>query len=115
MGSEEYPDDETDGMIEELQLLPPDKERERDLEILKTHIDSLLLLTTRREGRELMRKVQVYPIVREVHLNTEDDDVRDVCDRFVQVLMRDEAEDNGSGFVQMGAEEDDEELQIVDV
>ena len=81
-------------MLPELQLLPPDKAREIDNEILATHLETLLLLTTTKEGRELMRKVQVYALVRGCHAKVEDEEVREVCDRLVQVLMRDEAEDD---------------------
>jgi hypothetical protein len=90
MGSEEYDDEDTEGMLDDLQLLSPDKERESDNEILKTHLETLLLLTTTRRGRDLLRAVKLYPIVRETHLHVDDDDVREICDRIVQVIMRDE-------------------------
>jgi uncharacterized protein DUF383/uncharacterized protein DUF384 len=116
MGSEEYPEDETDQMPEELQLLPPDKEREGDVEILKTHLDSLLLLSTTREGRDVMRKLQVYPIVRECHAAVEDESVREACDRFVQVLMRDEASNEDANAVDSAVvPSEDEDDKIIDV
>jgi hypothetical protein len=120
MGSEEYSDEDTEGMLDDLQLLPPDKEREKDLEILKTHIETLLLLTTTRTGRDTLRRIKLYPIIREVHLHTEDDAVRDVCDRIVQVIMRDEEDEKGGtkteGFVQAAEEaEEDEDDQIIDI
>lgn len=90
MGPEEYPDEDTEGMPDELQLLDPDKAREPEFDIVKIHLETLLLLTTTREGRDLLREVKVYPIVRELHLHVEDDEVREGCDRFVQVIMRDE-------------------------
>jgi hypothetical protein len=90
MGSEEYADEDTDGMLDEVQLLPPDKEREKHHDIMKTHLETLLLLTTTRGGRDVLRQVKVYPIVREVHLHVEDDEVRESVDRLVQVIMRDE-------------------------
>lgn len=89
-GPEEFSEEDMDGMPEDLQLLPPDKTREPDILTLMTHIESLLLLTTTRAGREQMRTSKVYPIIRETHLHVEDDDITDVCDRLVQVLMRDE-------------------------
>jgi hypothetical protein len=91
-GSEEYPDVESAKMLPDLQLLPPDKARESDAEILVTHLETLLLLTTTREGRDRLREVQVYPIVRETHARVEDEKVREACDRLVQILMRDEEE-----------------------
>ncbi|OKL63339.1 hypothetical protein UA08_02116 [Talaromyces atroroseus] len=95
MGSEEYPDDETSEMLPDLQLLPPDKKREPDNQIILAHLETLLLLTTTREGRDRMRQVQVYPIIRECHLHVENEEVREGCDRLVQVLMRgEEGEEN---------------------
>ncbi|KAF6820174.1 DNA-binding protein HGH1 [Colletotrichum sojae] len=94
-GNEEYDDDDMMGMLPDLQLLPPDKKRDSDPRIIQTHIETLLLLTTTRDARELMRRVKVYPIIRETHSRVNDDGVRDACDRLVQVLMRDEAPEGG--------------------
>lgn len=99
-------------MLPDLQLLPSDKARDSDPQIILTHLETLLLLTTTREGRDLMREVKVYPIIRETHLHVEDEEVREAADRLVQVLMRDE-EDEGKpeGFVQ-GDDEDDKIIEI---
>lgn len=105
-GNEEYPDDEMESMLPELQLLPPDKRRDPDNLIIQTHIETLTLLTTTREGRDLMRKVNVYPIIRETHLRVDDDGVREACERLVNVLMADEPKEDA---------EEDEENQIVEV
>lgn len=119
MGPEEYSDEDTEGMLEDLQLLPPDKEREPNVEILKTHLETLLLLTTSREGRDLMRRIQVYPVVRECHLHVEDEEVREACERVVQILKRDEegeGEDEAppaDGMLQL--EQEDEEDQIIEI
>ncbi|EXJ90417.1 hypothetical protein A1O1_03518 [Capronia coronata CBS 617.96] len=91
-GSEEYPEEESANMLPDLQLLPPDKARESDNDILTTHLETLLLLSTTRPGRDKLRAVQVYPLVRETHLHVDDEGVREACDRLVQVLMRDEEE-----------------------
>jgi len=90
MGNEEYDDEDSEAMLSELQLLPPDKRRETDHDIIQTHVETLMLLTTTRGGRDLLREVKVYPIIRETHLQVEDDRVREACERLVQVLMRDE-------------------------
>ncbi|TKA60881.1 hypothetical protein B0A49_10466 [Cryomyces minteri] len=116
MGAEEYSEEDTEGMLEDLQLLPPDKEREKEPEIQKTHLETLLLLTATREGRDQLREFKVYPIVRELHVHTDHDDVRDSCDRLVQVIMRDEeneGEDNGGKMVT--EIEDNEDDEIVDI
>lgn len=112
-GPEEYDDEEASGMLPDLQLLPPDKERDSDHEILVTHLETLLLLTTTRPGRDHMRKVQVYPIVRECHLHVEDENVREACDRLVQVLMRDEAEEGPGEPKAYEIEDEDEKITEV--
>jgi hypothetical protein len=89
-GPEELSDEDTADMLPDLQLLPPDKERESDHDVMITHLETLLLLTTTREGRDKMREVKVYPIIRECHLHVNDENVQEACDRLVQVLMRDE-------------------------
>ena len=107
-GNEELSDDDMEGMLPDLQLLPPDKKREPDLEILAAHLETLLLLTTSRGGRDLMRKVKVYPIIRECHLHVENEDVREACDRLVQVLLRDEAEEADEDKTREDTEEDED-------
>ncbi|KUJ07414.1 DNA-binding protein-like protein HGH1 [Mollisia scopiformis] len=89
-GNEEYEEDDMLNMLPDLQLLPPDKTRDSNPTIIQTHVETLMLLTTTREGRDIMRDIKVYPIIRETHLQVEDDDVREACERLVQVLMRDE-------------------------
>ncbi|OAP60544.1 hypothetical protein AYL99_05546 [Fonsecaea erecta] len=91
-GSEEFPEEESADMLPDLQLLPPDKARDSDNGILVTHLETLLLLTTTKEGRDKLRRVQVYPLIRETHMHVQDEGVREACDRLVQVLMRDEEE-----------------------
>lgn len=125
MGPEEYDDADTDGMLEDLQLLPPDKQREADHDIVKTHLETVLLLATERDGRDLMRRVKVYPIIRETHANVDNDDVQEACDRIVQILMRDE-EGEGEDDLPPGVanirsaqveelHEDDEDDKVVDI
>ncbi|KAH6671824.1 DNA-binding protein-like protein HGH1 [Halenospora varia] len=89
-GNEEYDEEEMLDMLPDLQLLPPDKQRDPDPTVIQTHVETLMLLTQTREGRDRMREIKVYPIIRETHLRVEHDELREVCERFVQVLMRDE-------------------------
>lgn len=110
MGPEDYSEEDMEGMLDDLQLLPPDKEREGDHEIVKTHLETLLLLTATREGRDRLRKVKVYPIIRECHLEVEDEGVREACDRLVQVIMRDEEPEQKITEI-----EEDEDEQLIEV
>ncbi|KAF4237329.1 hypothetical protein CNMCM6457_001234 [Aspergillus fumigatiaffinis] len=96
-GPEEFSEEESMAMLPDLQLLPPDKQRDSDNSIVVTHLETLLLLATTREGRDKMRAINVYPIIRECHLHVDDEGVREACDRLVQLLMRDEeGEENAS-------------------
>ncbi|KAI1497339.1 hypothetical protein F5X99DRAFT_397449 [Biscogniauxia marginata] len=118
-GNEEYDEEETMAMLPDLQLLPPDKQRDSDPHIIQTHIETLLLLSTTREARDRMREIKVYPIIRETHLRVNNGGVRDACERLVQVLMRDEAEPKEATRVEelgdVNGEDDDDDDQIVEV
>ncbi|KAL9620024.1 MAG: hypothetical protein Q9160_005402 [Pyrenula sp. 1 TL-2023] len=115
-GSEEFSEEESAAMPPDLQLLPPDKARDADKDILVTHLETLLLLTTTREGREVMREKKVYPIVRETHLHVEDDEVREACDRLVQMLLRDEEGEGAAAVSGERVEEvEDEDEKIVEI
>lgn len=115
-GKDEYKDDEMFELPEELQLLPPDKKRESVPQILNILIECLLLLCTTKSMREYLREKSIYPIIREVHKNVEDEDVRDTCDRLVQMLMRDEAPNNDDPKIEeLNDQEEDEDDEIVEV
>ncbi|KAJ5834260.1 hypothetical protein N7447_000286 [Penicillium robsamsonii] len=116
-GPEELSDEDTADMLPDLQLLPPDKQRDSDPTIITTHLETLLLLTTTRDGRDKMRAVKVYPLIRETHLHVEDENVTEACDRLVQVLMRDE-EGEGEGEpeqpkVEAPKNEDEEVVELI--
>lgn len=120
MGSEEYSDEDTEGMLDEVQLLPPDKTRDPQADIICTHLETLLLLTSTQACRQRLREVKVYPIVRELHAQVEDESVREGCDRLVQVLMRGEEGDpipepKFEETAQIKEIEGDEENQIIEI
>ena len=106
MGNESYEEGDMMAMLPDLQLLPPDKQRDSDHSIIQTHVETLILLTSTREGRELMRNIKVYPVIRETHLRVEDEGVQEACERLVQVLMRDEEPDVSRIEGEMGDEDD---------
>ncbi|ETS82628.1 hypothetical protein PFICI_04504 [Pestalotiopsis fici W106-1] len=123
IGNEEYDLDESMAMLPDLQLLPPDKARDSDPNIIQTHVETLMLLSSTREGRDRLREVKVYPIIRETHSRVSDDDVKDACERLVNVLMRDEeGEESGPRIeeiaqenVAIPIEDDDDDDEIVEV
>lgn len=89
-GLDNYSEKETESLPDELQLLDPEVKREQDNTIIVTHLETLLLWTTTRKGRDFLRDHGTYHVIRECHLAVEEDDVRTGCDRLVQILMRDE-------------------------
>ncbi|KAI0908100.1 hypothetical protein F4823DRAFT_625836 [Ustulina deusta] len=113
-GNEEYDLEDSMAMLPDLQLLPPDKQRDSDPNIIQTHVETLLLLSTTREARDRMREVKVYPIIRETHSRVHNDGVQDACEQLVQVLMRDEADQKPESRVEELEEEEDDD-QIVEV
>lgn len=116
MGSEEYDPEELAAMLPELKSLPPDKERETDPTIVQTHVETLMLFTTTRQGRDHMRDIKVYPLIRETHLRVKDEGVRIACERLVQVLMLDDEVEEASAprVVELDEDEDDDE-KVVEV
>jgi hypothetical protein len=60
------------------------------MSIMSTHLETLLLLSTTFPGREIMRKSGVYVVIRRLHEEVEDEDVKGLVERLVNVLMRDE-------------------------
>ncbi|KAI0154933.1 hypothetical protein GGR57DRAFT_100490 [Xylariaceae sp. FL1272] len=131
VGNEEYDLEETMAMLPDLQLLPPDKVRDSDPNIIQTHVETLLLLCTTREARERLREIKVYPLIRETHSRVNNEGVQDACERLVQMLARDEEDEKkdaprvqeidddeakGTEKVENGVEdEDDDDDQIVEV
>ena len=51
-----------------LQLLPPEKKRERNATLRLIHIEALLLLCTTRWGRDYLRNNGIYEVIRPLHL-----------------------------------------------
>lgn len=109
-GPEEIDEDYMFDLPEELQLLPSDKQRDPLKGLICIHLESLLLLCTTREIREYLRNKSVYAIVREVHKAYEDDTVVDLCDRLVQMLMRDEAVEGEDDVMEIEEESDDDNI-----
>ncbi|KAF9183151.1 hypothetical protein BGZ51_004217 [Haplosporangium sp. Z 767] len=89
-GPEEFDLDDMEGMPEDIQLLPPTKKRETDAHLRETLLESLILLTSTRQGRDYLREKKTYPVIQKMHLAEENEHVRDVAEQIVNMLMRDE-------------------------
>ncbi|CCF57828.1 hypothetical protein KAFR_0D01810 [Kazachstania africana CBS 2517] len=106
---------------DELQLLPEDKVRDPVTSIICTHLESILLLCTTHASREYLRGKSVYPLIRELHKNVEDEDIGDLCYRIVNMLMRGEPEIGPVEEMPVknaedgDVEEDDEDEEMIEV
>jgi hypothetical protein len=92
-GPEDYTDEEMEGMPAELQLLEPEKKRELDPQLRMMLVEILIALSSTRPVRQLMREIQVYHVVKKLHLQEKNEDVQELIETLVNQLMRDEAEE----------------------
>lgn len=89
-GPEELSDEDMEGMPDELQFLPEDKEREPDAKLRLMLLEILLQLCTTKHGREVCRDKKVYPIIRELHKAEKTSDLEKSIYDLVNILMNDE-------------------------
>ncbi|PJF17387.1 hypothetical protein PSACC_02854 [Paramicrosporidium saccamoebae] len=82
--------EERDKLPVELQLL--DKlEAESDIAVRSIVVECLIILGTTREGRDTIRAKEIYPILREWHILEENYDMKELIEKLVELLIRDEA------------------------
>ncbi|XP_035517508.1 protein HGH1 homolog [Morone saxatilis] len=115
-GPEELTEEENDGLPVDLQWLPEDKKREEDPDIRKMLLETLLLLTATKAGRQTLKDKNVYPIMREFHNWEKDVQVTAACEKLVQVLIGDEPEQGMENLLEVEIPEDvEEKLKEADV
>ncbi|XP_068451976.1 protein HGH1 homolog [Clinocottus analis] len=112
-GPEELTEEENDGLPVDLQYLPEDKRREEDPDIRKMLLETLLLLTATKSGRDSLAQKKVYPIMREFHKWEKDVHVSAACEKLVQVLIGDEPERGMENLMEVDIP-DDVELKLKD-
>ncbi|XP_019123811.1 protein HGH1 homolog [Larimichthys crocea] len=114
-GPEELTEEENDGLPVDLQYLPEDKKREEDPDIRKMLLETLLLLTATKAGRQTLKDKNVYPIMREFHNWEKDVHVTAACEKLVQVLIGDEPEEGMENLMELEIPEDvEEKLKVAD-
>ena len=122
-----------ESLPEECQYLTADEHSpETDPDITCLLLEALYLVIVRsgREGRDLVKAQGTYPVVRELHLRFENQEVREKCEKIANVLMVDEVEEasttrqgqipkvsevGGGGNVVGEVLEDDEENEITPI
>ncbi|KAM4583491.1 protein HGH1 homolog [Fundulus diaphanus] len=108
-GPEELTEEENNGLPVDLQYLPEDKKREGDPDIRKMLLETLLLLTATKAGRQTLRQKNVYPIMREFHRWEKDVHVAAACEKLIQVLIGDEPEQGMENLMEVEIPQDVEE------
>ncbi|XP_030585506.1 protein HGH1 homolog [Archocentrus centrarchus] len=108
-GPEELTEEENEGLPVDLQYLPEDKKREGDPDIRKMLLETLLLLTATKAGRQTLKEKNVYPIMREFHRWEKDVHVTAACEKLVQVLIGDEPEEGMENLMEVEIPKDVEE------
>jgi hypothetical protein len=97
-----FPDKEKEGMNPILWMAAADErtKHEPEVDILTMLLECIILLGQKRPSREILRKHKVYPIVRNLDLIQENEDVSNLILDIVNLLMRDEDEgpDNKKDF-----------------
>jgi len=93
-GSEKLDDKDQEGMDSKLHNINNlDKQREQIPECRKMILESMLMLTKTRSGRDFMRKKKVYPILREHDKTETDEKNKDLIQELVEILiLTDEAD-----------------------
>lgn len=114
-GPEELSEEENEGLPVDLQYLPEDKRREEDPDIRKMLLETLMLLTATKVGRQILKSKNVYPIMREFHKWEKDPHVISACEKLVQALIGDEPEVGMENLMEVEIPKDvEEKLQELD-
>lgn len=114
-GPEELSEEENEGLPVDLQYLPEDKRREKDPDIRNMLIETMLLLTSTKAGRQILKKKNVYPIMREFHKWEKEPEVIVSCEKLVQVLIGDEPETGMENLMEVNIPEDvEKKFQALD-
>lgn len=74
-------------------------------------LESLILLTTTRFGREYLRKRQVYRVIQRLHAQETDEELKEKCVTIVDMLIRDE---EGAEVSEIKPEEDEDEDMVIE-
>ncbi|MBN3303479.1 protein HGH1 homolog [Amia ocellicauda] len=105
-GPEELSEEENEGLPVDLQYLPEDKKREEDPDIRKMLIETMILLTATKTGRQTLKTKNVYPIMREYHQWEKEPHVAASCEKLIQVLIGDEPEPGMENLMELSIPED---------
>jgi hypothetical protein len=78
-------------------------------------LESVILLTTTRFGRDYLRKKQVYRVIQRLHAQETNEDIKEQCVTIVDMLIRDE---DGAEVTEVKPEqsaEDEDDMVIEEI
>ncbi|KAJ7991732.1 hypothetical protein DPEC_G00286930 [Dallia pectoralis] len=113
-GPEDLSDEENQGLPVDLQYLPEDKKREEDPDIRKMLIETLILLTATKVGRQILKNKNAYAIMREFHNWETEPHVLAACEKLIQALIGDEPESGMENLLEVEIP-DDVEVKLKDM
>lgn len=105
-GPEELSEEEMEGLPEDLQYLPEDKQREQDPDIRRMLLEAINLLVATKNGREVVREKNAYVILRELHRWEEEPQVGATCLKLIELLISDEPEAGMENLLEVQIPED---------
>ena len=105
-GPEELDEEDNSKLPIDLQYLGTDKTREKDSEIRKLLMESLLLLCSTRFGREVIRENNIYLILREYHKWEKIREVQKAIEDVVDIIIKEESEINAENLKSLDIPED---------
>ncbi|XP_041105092.1 protein HGH1 homolog [Polyodon spathula] len=115
-GPEELSEEENEGLPVDLQYLPESPNTQEGPDIRNMLLETMLLLTSTKAGRQILKKKNVYPIMREFHKWEKEPDVMVSCEKLVQVLIGDEPETGMENLMEVNIPEDvEKKFQALDV
>ena len=87
-----FDENDKEGMDPRLWVAADDNKKcyEPDVTVRKMLCESIVLMCQKKETRKTLRKMKVYPIVRNLDLEQDDEGVSEVILEIVQMMMRDE-------------------------
>lgn len=91
-GPEEFDAEDNEKLPEDLQYLPPTKEREQDADIRIMILEILMMLVSRKKNREFVKEKNAYVIIRELHSWEKDEKTLSIVEKLVHFLISDEPE-----------------------
>lgn len=104
------------GLAEEVIAEGKNKKREKNIDVLKNILESLLLLSGSLTGRNELRRGKAYPIIRNFHSaskNNIDPKIDDLCFELVERIMGDEAREKDR-YVDPVIPDDDPRVEELD-